>query len=66
MPRIVERFHREQTQARFMPILYLQRVSKNYSNNGQSIRALHDVTLEVQAGEFVALVGRAVAVSPRC
>ncbi|MGB7516924.1 MAG: ABC transporter ATP-binding protein [Candidatus Acidiferrum sp.] len=41
-----------------MPILYLQRVSKNYSNNGQSIRALHDVTLEVQAGEFVALVGR--------
>jgi putative ABC transport system ATP-binding protein len=41
-----------------MPILSLQGVSKSYLNNGQSIPALHNITLEIQAGEFVALVGR--------
>jgi ABC-type lipoprotein export system ATPase subunit len=41
-----------------MPILSLQGVSKNYLTDGQSVKALRDVTLEVQAGEFVALVGR--------
>jgi putative ABC transport system ATP-binding protein len=41
-----------------MPILSLQNVSKNYLTDGQVIPALKDVTLEVQAGEFVALVGR--------
>ncbi len=41
-----------------MPILSLQGVSKSYLNNGQSIPALHNINLEIQAGEFVALVGR--------
>jgi ABC-type lipoprotein export system ATPase subunit len=41
-----------------MPILSLQNVSKNYLTDGQIIPALKDVTLEVQACEFVALVGR--------
>ncbi len=41
-----------------MPILSLQTVSKNYLTNGQTVKALRDVMLEVQAGEFVALVGR--------
>jgi len=40
-----------------MPILYLNAVSRNYLSDGLSIPALRDVTLEVQAGEFLALVG---------
>jgi ABC-type lipoprotein export system ATPase subunit len=42
----------------FMAILSLQNVSKEYFTDGQSVRALQGVTLEVRAGEFVALVGR--------
>lgn len=41
-----------------MAILSLQGVGKNYLTDGQLVRALSDVSLEVQAGEFVALVGR--------
>src|ERR1700749_736477 len=41
-----------------MPILSLQNVSKDYSTNGQSVRALDGVSLDVEAGQFVALVGR--------
>jgi ABC-type lipoprotein export system ATPase subunit len=41
-----------------MPILSLQGVSKDYVTDGQSVKALDGVTMEVQAGEFVALVGR--------
>src|SRR5271170_8072225 len=41
-----------------MVILSLQDVGKNYFADGQSVRALHDVTLQIRAGEFVALVGR--------
>jgi len=41
-----------------MAILSLQRVGKNYLTDGQIVRALSDVSLEVQPGEFVALVGR--------
>jgi ABC-type lipoprotein export system ATPase subunit len=41
-----------------MAILSLQGVGKDYFTDGQSVRALSNVTLEVQAGEFVALVGR--------
>jgi ABC-type lipoprotein export system ATPase subunit len=40
-----------------MPILYLNAVSKNYLSDGLSIPALREVTLEVHAGEFLALVG---------
>src|SRR5271170_2096637 len=41
-----------------MPILSLQSVSKEYRSDGQTVRALDAITLEVSPGEFVALVGR--------
>ena len=41
-----------------MSILSLQGVSKNYLTDGQSVPALRQVSLEVEAGEFVAVVGR--------
>lgn len=41
-----------------MAILSLQNVSKEYFTDGQSVRALNGVTLDVGAGEFVAVVGR--------
>jgi ABC-type lipoprotein export system ATPase subunit len=41
-----------------MPILSLQEVGKDYLTDGQRVKALCGVTLEVQAGEFVALAGR--------
>jgi putative ABC transport system ATP-binding protein len=41
-----------------MPILSLQNVSKEYSTDGQPVRALDGVSLDVEAGQFVALVGR--------
>ncbi|HWY06369.1 MAG TPA: ABC transporter ATP-binding protein [Candidatus Acidoferrales bacterium] len=41
-----------------MAILSLQNVSKEYTSDGESVRALDGVTLEVGEGEFVALVGR--------
>jgi ABC-type lipoprotein export system ATPase subunit len=47
-----------QTNSNFMPILSLQEVGKDYLTDGQSVKALSGITLEVQAGEFVALAGR--------
>ncbi len=41
-----------------MPILSLQNVSKDYLSDGQRVRALDGLSLEVSGGEFVALVGR--------
>jgi ABC-type lipoprotein export system ATPase subunit len=41
-----------------MPILSLQNVRKDYSSDGQPVRALDGVSLDVEAGQFVALVGR--------
>jgi ABC-type lipoprotein export system ATPase subunit len=41
-----------------MAILSLQSVCKEYSTDGQSVRALENVSLDVAEGEFVALVGR--------
>jgi len=41
-----------------MPILSLQIVTKEYAGDGQPVRALDRISLEVSAGEFVALVGR--------
>src|ERR1700756_721919 len=41
-----------------MPILSLQSVTKDYLAEGQPVRALHNVSLEVSRGEFIALVGR--------
>src|SRR5215472_15658580 len=41
-----------------MAILSLQSVSKEYASDGQRVRALDGVSLSVEEGEFVALVGR--------
>ena len=41
-----------------MPILSLQDVSKHYLTDGQTVRALCGLSLNVERGEFVALVGR--------
>ena len=41
-----------------MPILSLRSAVKEYSGDVQTVRALDDVTLDIAAGEFVALVGR--------
>jgi putative ABC transport system ATP-binding protein len=41
-----------------MSILLLENVSKHYETDGQTVRALNGVSLTVEAGEFVALVGR--------
>jgi ABC-type lipoprotein export system ATPase subunit len=41
-----------------MPILSLRDVAKVYVTDGQPVRALDNVTLEVEAGQFIALVGR--------
>jgi ABC-type lipoprotein export system ATPase subunit len=41
-----------------MPILALQNVSKDYLTDGQRVHALGGISLSVECGEFVALVGR--------
>jgi putative ABC transport system ATP-binding protein len=41
-----------------MPIVSLQNVVKDYLTDGQRVRALDGLSLEVSRGEFVALVGR--------
>ena len=41
-----------------MPILSFQSVTKDYLAEGQPVRALHNLSLEVSRGEFIALVGR--------
>jgi ABC-type lipoprotein export system ATPase subunit len=41
-----------------MAIVALQNVSKDYLTDGLRVHALYDVSLEIDGGEFVALVGR--------
>jgi putative ABC transport system ATP-binding protein len=41
-----------------MPILSLQNVAKDYATDGQAVRALDNITLDVAAAELLALVGR--------
>jgi len=41
-----------------MPIVSLQHIVKDYLSDGQRVRALDGLSLEVSRGEFVALVGR--------
>jgi ABC-type lipoprotein export system ATPase subunit len=47
-----------ESDSNLMAILSLQGVGKDYFTDGQNVRALNDVTLEVRSGEFVALIGR--------
>jgi ABC-type lipoprotein export system ATPase subunit len=39
-------------------LLVLDKVTKDYVTDGEPVRALHGVSLEVEAGQFLALVGR--------
>jgi ABC-type lipoprotein export system ATPase subunit len=41
-----------------MPLLSLQNVTKDYFTDGQTVRAIQDLSLEVSPGEIVAVVGR--------
>ncbi len=41
-----------------MAIVALQNVSKDYLADGQRVHALDDISLELERGQFVALVGR--------
>jgi ABC-type lipoprotein export system ATPase subunit len=41
-----------------MTMVALQNVHKTYVTDGQQVRALQDVSLDVRQGEFVALMGR--------
>lgn len=40
------------------PLLSVERVAKDYQTDGEPVRALDDVSLQMRSGEFVALVGR--------
>jgi putative ABC transport system ATP-binding protein len=40
-----------------MTMLRMQSVSKSYSHRGRTVNAMDDVTLEIPAGDFVAVVG---------
>lgn len=54
----VRSFSNNTLTAAFMPILSLQNVVKEYLTDGLAVQALAGVTLDVNEGEFVALVGR--------
>jgi ABC-type lipoprotein export system ATPase subunit len=41
-----------------MPILSLRDITKDYPSDGQRVRALDGLSLDVEPGQFVALVGR--------
>src|SRR5580692_10011356 len=40
------------------PLLSIEHVTKEYATESERVRALDDVSLEVGAGRFIALVGR--------
>jgi len=41
-----------------VPLLSFEAVVKDYHNDGEEVRALNDVSLRLNAGQFVAVVGR--------
>ena len=48
------------------PLLWFDHVVKDYSSDGERVRALDSVSLEIPAGEFIALSAEAGAGNPRC
>jgi putative ABC transport system ATP-binding protein len=40
-----------------MPLIDLKKISKTYDSGGLKFTALHEVTVEIQQGEFVAIMG---------
>src|SRR5688572_32885512 len=40
-----------------MPLVELRNVSKVYHLGGEEIRALDDVSLDIQSGEFISIIG---------
>src|ERR1041385_8725101 len=40
-----------------MPLVELRNVSKIYHLGGEEIRALDDVTLDIESGEFISIIG---------
>ena len=46
------------TEGQISMLLSVEHVTKDYKTDGQPVRALHDVSIEIGSGRFVALVGR--------
>ena len=46
------------TSDRVTPLLSVECVTKDYKTDGEPVRALNDVSIEIDPGRFVALVGR--------
>lgn len=48
-----------------MALLELRNVSKIYHLGGEEIRALDDVSLDLEQGEFVSIIGLPAVANPR-
>jgi ABC-type lipoprotein export system ATPase subunit len=46
-----------------MALVELRNVSKIYQLGGEEIRALDDVSLDIEAGEFISIIGPPAAAS---
>jgi ABC-type lipoprotein export system ATPase subunit len=46
------------SEGRHSPLLSVERVTKDYKTDGEPVRALHEVSMQVGLGDFIALVGR--------
>ncbi len=40
------------------PLISLKDISKAYANGGVAVNVLHDISLDIEAGEFVAIIGQ--------
>jgi len=49
-----------------MELLRVEHLSKIYGAGENQVKALDDVSLSVEKGEFVAIVGRAAPENPHC
>jgi len=48
-----------------MSLIRLQNVSRRYQMGAETVHALRDVSLEIQRGEYVAIMGRPAPANPR-